>query len=93
MAKTIKVRFTPGIVELLEKAKIPQGAELTVIFEDKKDEAQDRPIIKGRWAKVAEEMSEENLLAGMEADFFQWNQEFRDTFVFNDSFANEKENE
>ncbi|MBF0555854.1 MAG: hypothetical protein HQK96_15110 [Nitrospirae bacterium] len=93
MAKTIKVRFTPGIVELLEKARIPHGAELTVIFEDKNDEAKGQPKIKCRWARVARKMSEENLLAGMEADFFQWSQEFRDNFVFNDTFINENENE
>ncbi|MBF0337281.1 MAG: antitoxin family protein [Nitrospirae bacterium] len=93
MAKTIKVRFTSEVVKLLEKAKIPKGAELTIIFEDEKEKEQSQPIVNGKWAAVAREMSEENLLADMETDFFQWRQEFRNNFTFKESFFNKNGNE
>ncbi|KJU85331.1 hypothetical protein MBAV_002473 [Candidatus Magnetobacterium bavaricum] len=90
MIITINAKFTPEIIEILEKAKIPQGAEITIIFEDKKAQSS---VVKGKWAIVAREMSEENLLAGMEVDFFQWSREFRESFDFKALFFSKNKNE
>jgi predicted DNA-binding antitoxin AbrB/MazE fold protein len=80
MSKTIRARFMGGQVELLEKSEIPEGAELTVTFEEKpKEEIEPR---KGKWARVAEEISSQGNLTGKSEEINRIVREFRDNFSF-----------
>ncbi|KJU86145.1 protein belonging to Uncharacterized protein family UPF0165 [Candidatus Magnetobacterium bavaricum] len=80
MAKTIRARFTGGHVEFLEKSEIPEGAELTITFEEKlKDQNETR---QGKWAQVAEDMDHDSFLDEIEHKVLELGQDFRKSFSF-----------
>lgn len=67
---------------LLQYDLIPEKVARTL----EPEETGNKPMKKSRWALVAEEMSEENLLGdGLGEELRQYIHEFRDGFVFKDS--------
>ncbi|MBF0606836.1 MAG: antitoxin AF2212-like protein [Candidatus Magnetobacterium sp. LHC-1] len=80
MVKTIRARFMSGQVEFLEKLEIPEGAELTITFEEKLKKEEESK--QKKWARVAEEISSQGNLTGKSEEINKFIREFRDTFSF-----------
>lgn len=88
MTKTMKAKFINGMIKPLEVFEYPENKEFIITITTKefepKAEEKATPSVekKGKWAKVAEEMAEENFLGGIGDDVLKWSKEFRESFAF-----------
>jgi predicted DNA-binding antitoxin AbrB/MazE fold protein len=54
MGKTIKARFSKGVIEPLEKVEIPEGEEITVTIEEITEKAGVLDVTFGAWKETVD---------------------------------------